>query len=247
MNKPSLVVTDLSGHHAANLPETAARLHRGGSWKKQRIACIIPAADMVPAKCALSWWNLAFPPNNGVVKIMALGDEVGVAYSSAIEQILANPELAQWEYILTIEHDNSPPSDGVVKLVDQMEAHPEFAWISGLYFTKGVGGVAQVWGDINDPQPNYRPQVPRVDGGLQECWGTGMGFAVWRIAMFKDQRIPRPWFKTKRGINGEGVGTQDLTFASEAHKYGYRCAVDTSVKVGHLDVAGQFGPADMMW
>lgn len=243
----SLLATDLSGLHNADLKATAGRLQRGGSWKKQRIVTIIPAADLVPAKCVLSWLSLAYPPNNGNVKIMALGDEVGVAYSNAIAQVLADPTLSTWEYILTVEHDNAPPSDGVVRLVEQMENHPELACVSGLYFTKGYGGVAQIWGDVSDPVLNHRPQVPRTDGGLQECYGTGMGFALWRISMFKDERIPRPWFRTLNGKGGTGVGTQDLVFWSEARKHGYRCAVDTSVKVGHYDLKGDFGPADTMW
>lgn len=257
--KPQLVVTDMSGHHAQNLPETISRLTRGGSWLPQRIVVILPAADMVPVKCALSWWNLAFPPNNGVIKMVAMGQEVGEAYSNTIEQILAHPDLSTWEYILTIEQDNAPPVDGVIRLVERMVEHPEFAWISGLYFTKGMeipradgtgsigGGCAQIWGDINDPIPNSRPQVPRADGGLQECWGTGQGFALYRLSMFKDTRLARPWFRTKRGLNGEGIGTQDLVFAADARKWGYRCAVDTSVHVGHLDYNGSFGPIDTMY
>lgn len=262
--KPELVVQSFEGYHADHLPETSARLHRGGSWKRQRIVVVLPAADSVSARCCLSWWNLAFPPNNGVVKILALGQEVGDAYSSAIDQILAHPDLKDWEYLCTIEHDNWIPSDGVIKLVDRMEQHPEFAAISALYFTKGLavprdtradggsdlvgGGCAQIWGSVdNSADINFRPQVPRLDGGIQECRGIGMGFALWRISMFKDVRIERPWFRTKRGINGEGIGTQDLTFCAEARKYGYRFAVDTSVKSGHHDVRGDFGPPDMMY
>jgi GT2 family glycosyltransferase len=208
----------------------------------------------------LAWWNLAFPPNNGVVKILALGDEVGEAYSRAIEAVLANPELSQWEYVLCLEHDNSPPSDGVIRLIDHMQNHPEFAWIGGLYFTKGFsmprndgsgnsvgGGVAQIWGDINDPITNYRPVPPRADGGLIECFGTGQGFTIFRLSMFKDERLSRPWFRTKRGLNGEGMGTQDLVFAGEARKHGYRCAVACDVKVGHYDLKGEFGPPDTMY
>jgi hypothetical protein len=257
--KPQLVVTDMSGHHAQHMPETISRLQRGGSWKKQRVVVILPAADLVPAKCVLSWWNMAFPPNNGAVKIIALGDEVGEAYSRAIESVLAHPDLSQWEYILTLEHDNAPPADGLIKLIERMQDHPEYAWISGLYFTKGFamqrsdgtgtsgGGCAQIWGDINDPMTNYRPMPPRADGGLIECYGTGQGFSLFRMAMFKDERLAKPWFKTKRGMNGEGIGTQDLVFAAEARKYGYRCAVDCSVKVGHYDLRGEFGPPDTMY
>jgi hypothetical protein len=245
MSKPlKIVATDMSGHHNQNLPESITRLQRGGSWKKQRVIVLLPAADLVPAKCMLSWWNLMFPPNNGVIKWLALGDEVGVAYSTAIEQILSNPELSQWEYLLCLEHDNAPPADGVIKLIERMEAHPEFSAIGGLYATKGEGGVFQLWGDPKDPTPNFRPQLPDPNGGLVETCGTGQGFTLFRIAMFKDPKLRRPWFVTQKK---DGLATQDLYFWADARKNGYRCAIDCSVKVGHYDLRGDFGPADMMW
>ena len=179
MAKPELVVFDYEGAHNKDGEGTRARLIRGGSWKRQRIVVIIPAGDMLAAKVALSHWNLAFPPNNGVVRILAQGMEVGQAYSTAIEQVLADPNLSEWEYLLTVEHDNCPPADGVIRLLERMEERPDLACIGGLYFTKGPGGVAQIWGD--------------------------------------------------------------------ARKYGHRCAVDCSVKVGHWDQKGEYGPPEMMW
>ena len=244
--KPQLVVQDFGGAHNADPEGTRARLIRGASWKRQRIVVIIPSADRMPAKCALAMWNLAFPPNNGCLRMLALGQEVGEAYSNAIEQILGHPELSTWEYLLTIEEDNAPPADGVVKLIEAMEEHPEFSCIGGLYFTKGEGGVAQMWGDPQDSTVNFRPQPPQVEKLVEVC-GTGMGFNLWRLAMFKDERLKKPWFKTLNGKDGQGVGTQDLTFWSDARKYGYRCAIDCRVRVGHYDLEGKFGPPDMMW
>ena len=232
----SLIVQDFGGIHNKD-GGTSARLMRGGSWKKQRIVVVLPASDLIPAKVALSHWNLGFPPNNGVCRILALGMEVGDAYSHAITDILAHPDLSQWEYILTIEHDNMPPPDGVLKLCAQMEAHPELSCIGGLYFTKGEGGVAQIWGDTKDPVVNFRPQVPT--DGLVECCGTGMGFNLFRMGMFKDAQLRKPWFVTQ---TKDGMATQDLYFWSDARKYGYRCAVDCSVKVGHMDPL-----TDMVW
>lgn len=245
MSKPQLVLTqDLGGANNADLNGTRARLTKGGSWKRQRIVTIIPSSDMMAAKVALSLWNLAYPPNQGAVKILALGQEVGEAYSNAISQVLASDQLKDWEYLLTIEHDNTPPADGVLNLLKRMEEHPEFAVISGLYFTKGPGGVAQIWGDPKDPILNFRPQLPDLNGGLVECCGTGMGFALWRLAMFRDERLRRPWFHTQ---TVGGIGTQDLYFAGDARKYGYRFAVDCSVKVGHYDLKGDFGIPDYTW
>ena len=236
--KPQLI-SDLSGHHNADVAHATSRILQGGGWKRQRIVVILPADSLIPAKAALSHWSLIFPPNNGVCRILAQGMEVGDAYSSAIEQILAHPDLSKWEFILTLEHDNLPPADGVVTLLQTMEAHPEFACVGGLYYTKGEGGVPQIWGDPMDPVLNFRPQPPQA-GQLVECCGTGMGFNLWRLAMFKDTRLRRPWFKTIAGK--EGVGTQDLYGWTDFRKYGYRCAIDCNVRVGHLDAA-----ADMVW
>ena len=69
-----------------------------------------------------------------------------------------------------------------------------------------------------------------------ECNGVGMGFALWKMSIFKDERLRKPWFKTIAGR--EGAGTQDLYFWGDARKYGYRCAVDCAVCVGHIDGNG---------
>lgn len=238
--QPQIVSYDF-GRHNADPEKAASRIFESGSWRDQSTIQLIPAAAMVPAKAALSWMNLIAPPNNKFYRMLTIGMEVGEAYSAAIEGILAHPDLSNWKFVLTIEHDNIPPPDGFMALIKDMEEHPEFSCIGGLYWTKGEDGVPQIWGDPLEPMVNYRPQVPRLPAGIQECCGTGMGFNLWRISMFKDQRIPRPLFRTKANAT-EGVGTQDLAFWGEARKYGYRCAIDTRILVGHYDVVN-----DITW
>ena len=239
--KPQLVLAELAtaGHHNGDIGKTRSRLDKSKSWKRQRIVVLIPAGNDIPTKVYLSHMNLMYPPNNGVARIAAIGMEVGEAFSTAIEQILAHPELGTWEYILTIEHDNMPPPDGVIKLLEQLEEHPELDAVGGLYFTKGHGGVAQIWGDPKDPVLNFRPQLPDPNGGLVECNGTGMGFNLWRMKIFKDKKLRKPWFVTQKK---DGVSTQDLYFWSDAKKNGYRCAIDCSVRVGHFSKED-----DMVW
>lgn len=242
--KPQIVVQDFGGELSKDLKATRSRLLKGGSWKKQRIIKLLPSGDQLPAKIALSHENLYYPPNQPVVRILALGMEVGEAYSSSIEGVLSTPGLQDFEYLLTVEHDNAPPPDGPVRLVERMEEHPEFSAIGGLYFTKGPSGVAQIWGDPKDPTLNFRPLPPAIDGSLVECCGVAMGFTLYRLSMFRDTRLRRPWFKT---VTRDGLGTQDLYFWGDARKYGYRCAIDCSVKVGHYDLEGKFGPPDTMY
>lgn len=240
MAAPQLVGLSNEGYHNADLAQSTTRILEGGSWKKQRVIMLIPAGASIPTKVYLSHCGLIFPPNQAAHRMAAIGLEVGEAFSNSIEQIAAHPDLGQWEYLLTIEHDNMPPQDGLVRLIARMEQHPELSCIGGLYWTKGESGVPQIWGDPHDPVVNFRPQPPDPNGGLVECVGTGMGFNLWRMSMFRDTRLRRPWFKTIAGA--EGVGTQDLYFWGDARKYGYRCAIDCSVRVGHFSVE-----QDMVW
>lgn len=240
--KPQIIAPDY-GEHNKTLDEAIRRVKESSNWKKLDCILLIPAGGSVPTKAVASWLNLYAPPNNKFFRIFAVGMEVGQAFSQAIENILAHPELSKFKYIITLEHDNIPPPDGIVKLLQQMENHPEFAGIGGLYWTKGVGGVAQIWGDPRDPENNARPQPP-VANALVECCGTGMGFNAFRLDMFKDEKLRKPWFVTQ---TEGGVSTQDLYFWSDARAKGYRCAVDCSILVGHYDLNGDFGPEDMTW
>jgi hypothetical protein len=94
-----------------------------------------------------------------------------------------------------------------------------------------------IYGDPSVEPMNFIPQKP-VSNAIQPANGLGMGFNLWKIEMFKDDRIPRPWFVTKQEWEpgkGSKMYTQDLYFYENAGKLGYKFACDTRVKVGHLD------------
>jgi hypothetical protein len=241
--KPEILSLDVGGFHNSN-ENSIKRLNLEGMYKDLSTIIITPGFGSMPTKCVASWMSLMTPPNGKIVRLWPMNYEVGEAFSQTIENCISHPELTNFKYVLTLEHDQSVPSDGLVKLLSRMEQHPEYSAIGGLYWTKGEGGQPQIWGDPTSPTPNYRPQIPRP--GLVECCGTGCGFTVWRMSMFKDERIQRPLFKTVCSAI-EGVGTQDLQFWTKARQLGYRCCIDTDVKVGHYDLLGSFGPPDTMW
>jgi hypothetical protein len=220
------IVTPDYGKHNADLDATIKRVTESASWKKLDTVMVIPAGAEIPTKVVMSWLNLYGPPNNSLFRIptvAAINVEVGEAFSQTIEWIINHPQLKDYKYILTVEHDNVPPPDGLIRLQQKMEEHPEYDCIGGLYFTKGPEGVPQIWGDPRDPINNFN---------------------LWRMDMFKDPDLRRPWFKTQKE---GGVATQDLYFWGDARKHGYRCAVDCSVLVGHYDLKGSFGMEDFTW
>lgn len=234
---PQIISSYSEGKHNADLSQTVSRLEKAAAYKDLRTIIIIPALMKVDTKAVASWWSLITPPNQGVCRLFAVGMEVGEAYTRTIESILAHPDLSQWPYILTIEADNVVPPDGLLKLLEQMENHPEYDCIGGLYFTKGEGGQPQIWGTPNEFPINFKPQRPDPNGGLVPCIGTGMGFNLWRTKMFKNDKLRKPWFKTVASST-EGVGTQDLYFWKDAFEKGHKAAIDCSVRVGHVDGSG---------
>ena len=243
--EPKIIAPDY-GKHNESMDQAVRRLEQIGYYKDLSTIVIVPGFGSMPTRCVAAWLDLMHPPNNKIFRMFTMGMEVGEAYSQAIGNVLQHPELSKFKYILTMEHDNAPQPDGLVKLLMRMEEHQEFSALSGLYWTKGPGGVPQIWGDPNDFTPNFRPQLPRM-GEIVPCYGTGMGFTLWRLDMFKDERLRRPWFKTTSSLE-EGVSTQDLYFWNDARKFGYRCGVDCNILVGHYDLDGkQGGLPDCMW
>lgn len=203
--------------------------------------CIIPTRGNISAKVVQSWWALMAPMNQKFIRTFVIGMEVGAAYTQAIEQIVADPILRKWKYILTLEEDNMPPPDGLLKLYESMD---KYDVVGGLYWTKGDAGQPMIYGDPTLAETTFIPQVPIPDT-VQECNGLGMGFNLFKLDIFRDPRVPRPYFKTLQeftpGLGGRGY-SQDLYFYENIKKLGYKVACDTRIKVGHYDAEN-----DIVW
>ncbi len=232
MTKPQIITGGYEGIHNTSA-ETNERLRTGRSYEDLSTVCVIPTRGVIPARAVENWMGLMQPMNHPFVRMFVSGMEVGAAYSLAVETILGHPDIKDFKYMLTLEEDNLPPPDGLLKLYESIE---DYAVVSGLYYTKGEGGLPMIYGRPGE-LPMFKP-IPPQEGVLQECNGLGMGFNLFRLDMFRDERIPKPWFETiqKWDPNEGGQGfTQDLKFFHEIRQLDYKVACDTRVKVGHLD------------
>lgn len=234
--KSAIVYENLNlGIHNADLAASAERLNTGKTYRDLSTVIVCPTRGTIPDRVVQSWMALIRPMNQRVIgPLFIRGYEVGDAYNIAVNMILSHPDLSNWKYMLTIEEDNLPPPDGLLKLYESMDTYDV---VGGLYWTKGEGGQPMIYGDPAVQPLNFIPQVPKPDT-VQAANGLGMGFNLWKIDMFKDEKIPRPWFVTAQSFT-PGVGakqyTQDLYFFERAGQAGYTFACDTRVKVGHLD------------
>ncbi len=230
MTQPLIITDDHAGFHNRNRAED--RLLREGTYKDCSTVIVVPTMGTVPTRVVQNWMNLMMPMNHRVFRLFVENMEVGAAYNQAVEMILGHPDLSKWRFMLTIEHDNMPPPDGLLKLYEHMD---KFDVIGGLYWTKGEMGQPMIYGDPQVMPKNFIPQVPQPDS-VQPANGLGMGFNLFKISMFK--KMPKPWFKTlQEHIPGQGTRaySQDLYFYEEASKYGFKFACDTRVRVGHFD------------
>lgn len=233
--KPQLVMMDPKGWHNEQ-DHTLTRMKQSRAYEDLSTIIVCPTRGQIPAKVVQSWMNLMKPMNQKVIgPIFAIGLEVGDAYNQLFELILSNSDLCNWKYVLTIEDDNMPPPDGLLKLYENIE---HYDVLGALYWTKGEGGMPMIYGNPKEIPLSFRPQLP-VLNAIQPACGLGMGFNLWRLSIFKDDKIPKPWFKTEQKYEpgvGSKVYTQDLYFYEQAGRLGYRFACDTRVRVGHYDL-----------
>jgi hypothetical protein len=216
----------------------------GTTYKDNSTVIVIPSRGTIPEQVVKSWLSLIAPMNQKRAILFASGHEVGEAYNDMIKNILANPELSKWKYVMTLEDDNIPPSDAHIRLLESIE-WGKYDAVSGLYFTKGEHNMPMAYGDPGEFARtgvlDFRPRDVRealAAGQIMPVNGIAMGCGLWRMDLFRE--IPPPWYVTVADIvEGKGVQcfTQDLHFCERAVRAAKRFAVDMRVKVGHLDVA----------
>lgn len=234
-------VTDSVGHAFDRV-----KVMHGASFHKARTVILIPTRGMIHHRTVSHIQGLLAPPNQARAVMFCVGDEVGVAYNRMIENILKDPELSTWEYVMTIEDDNLVPADAHVRMLESIEDTKVDA-VSGVYFTKGDFNMPMAYGNpreyLQTGKLDFRPFPPEVireaiqQGHTMPVNGIAMGCALWRMDLFR--QISAPWFVTVCDvIDGvrPAVYTQDLSFCEKAVRAGKRFAVDFRVKVGHMDV-----------
>jgi hypothetical protein len=233
--KPEIILPYLPGTQNADLVKANDRLTATKSYKDLSTVIITPTRGgrCLTPKFVSCISGLMRPMNQQVFgPIYMSGMEVGHAFNSAIEMIQANPFLSKFKYLLTVEDDNLPPPDGLLKLYESIS---EYDVVGGLYWTKGEAGQPMIYGDPKATPLNFVPQQV-VSETVQRCNGTGMGFTLFNLAIFK--KLPAPWFETKQSWDpstGVKCYTQDLWFYEKLVKSGGKIAVDNRVKVGHYD------------
>ena len=214
----------------------------GSTYKDSSTVIVIPSARPVPHRVVQSWLSLVAPMNQKRAILFTTGNEVGAGYNAMIAEILKNPELSKWKFVMTLEDDNIPPPDAHIRLLETI-AFGDYDAVSGLYFTKGEQNMPMAYGDpaefARTGVLDFKPRDIRAAlaaGQIMPVNGIAMGCGLWKLDLFRE--IAPPWYVTVNDVvPGKGVQcfTQDLFFCERAVRSGKRFAVDMRVKVGHMD------------
>jgi len=233
--KPEIILPYQPGAQNADLKKANARLTASKSYKDLSTVIVVPtrggrSLDPRWVSGMLGLMSAMNQKRFGPCFISGL--EVGHAFNSAVEMVLGHPELRKFKFLLTYEDDNIPPPDGLLRLYESIG---DYDVVGGLYFTKGEAGQPMLFGNPNESPINFIPQAVQSET-VQRVNGTGMGFTLFKMDVFK--KLPAPWFETIQKWDpntGSQAFTQDLAFYEKLIRVGGKIAVDNRVKVGHYD------------
>src|SRR5271156_6435833 len=119
----------IQGEHNAD-PDSSFRMLNSNTFRDLSTVWVTPSPDgKLDAQVVFqSWLSMLMPLNQKVMRLVVANGEVGKAYEAAVEMILRDP--IQWKYMLTLETDNLPPREGLLKLYEAIE---QFDAVGGLY------------------------------------------------------------------------------------------------------------------
>ena len=233
--EPQIIQDDgeVVGVHNSDLRKSISRIDKSKIYKDLSTVIVCPTRGSFPTRVVQSWVKMQKPLSQMVYgPIFAEAMKVDAAYNTLVEYILGHEELSKCKYILTIEEDNLPPVDGLLKLYESTD---EYDVVGGLYWSKGKEGFPMIFGNPEDGIMDVKAQIPK-EGEVQRANALGMGFNLFKLDMFR--HIEKPWFQTLEGIGENALPqkvTQDIYFYRKAAEKGYKFACDNRVLVGHYD------------
>ena len=181
-------------------------------------------------------WVLCFGSVLGQAFMLAGVENVRWNINTAFPLDLARnqcvKEALAWnaDYVLFLDDDVLPPSDGLVKLV--MDAVPI---VGGLYFDRRPPYTPMIARRKNRDKPWVLGEKVEWDVDFArnyphdrfvEVDATGLGFMLIRREVF--EKISEPWFVIQPSYG------EDFSFCWKSQQAGFKIYVDTNVKCLHM-------------
>lgn len=144
------------------------------------------------------------------------------------------------DYLLFIDNDVIPETNGLNKLLDIIEQDKNIGMVVGDYTTKGYDNTSvhlQQIVDINNINDGLVIEVNRLkteNNIIENNWLVGLGFALIRTDVFKQLRPP--YFKciARHPVFDKEIN-EDAWFSELLFFNGYKILIDTNNQCLHID------------
>lgn len=195
-----------------------------------RVYVGIPSRGPVHIAWHMNMMELSWPVNESVKTRIAPGMEIAAARNN----LVLDAQGVGAKYLFFIDDDVTIPRDAPHHMMYQMETHPEWDVLTGIYVTKSVPPEPLIFGG---PRGSSGAFWDWKVGETFPVWGCGMGCALIRMSAF--DKFPDPWFKFSESHDDNG-GTlkegEDMYFCRKLIENGGVIMADGSVICGHIDV-----------
>lgn len=152
----------------------------------------------------------------------------------AREKLMEVALAAGMDFIVMYDDDMMLPPDMIVKMIEDMEQHPEIDILAGLAFMRSAPHYAVLYTVKEAFDPVRREEyfvnhwvVNYPKEKLVECDAVGFGAVIIRMSMVK--KMKKPYFMSTSPTG------EDILFCVNARKQANaRVFMDTRIKLGHL-------------
>lgn len=165
----------------------------------------------------------------------------GAYWEQCIERCITDllDDVPDLEYVLTVDYDSVFTPQDVATLLDLAVEHPEADAIAPVQVRRASGGVmAWLMGPDGKPLPHdCKLTKEHYQGDLVRAYTAHFGLTLLKASKFK--ALPRPWFRSRPGANGEWRFDRvdaDVAFWMQWHDCGNTLYLASRVPIGHTQL-----------
>lgn len=189
----------------------------------------IPSRGPTHVNWCMSMLNMRWPINQSTKRGIIVGEDVAQARNNFVLEAQA----VDAKYLFFVDDDVLVPPNTPIELINQMDRHPEWDMLTGVYVTKTDPPEPVLFGGkVGSAGVHWDWEI----GTQFPVWASGMGCALIRMTAF--DKFPAPWFAfthEAEGVTSKEEG-EDIYFCRKLMEAGGTIMADGSILCGHVNI-----------
>lgn len=190
-----------------------------------------PNTGMTPVMTQVAVTDMIMSTQNNMIEMHSISNSlIHNARNACVDKAVKG----DYDYLLFVDSDMTPPKDMIDRLAYYLEKYPECGIVGLMAFKRVKPHMPCFYSKVAvDETGKPKLEMPlEWDEGLLKVEGTGMACCMIRVEALKklyDKGITRPFdMETQLG--------EDIEFCVRVRELGYEIYVDTSAEAGHVSM-----------